>query len=249
MSQGCAACTNASNGAPQRLPHAVLVGDPMRVSRPPPAPHDGIMPKLLLLLALLTLACTASADVPKRKLTFNAQRLDAKGLAIVEQLEAFAGARVPDGDYWYDPASGASGPVGGGMVALLPPGLPLGGPLRADASGGGKGTLTGTFINGRELHPTDVAALRTFLPSVAKGRFLVDGRGNVAYENGRFFFNLYVAWQAAQPAGSHTTRDGKTWVGKGHATSTWGQDGGRITNHCSYANDGGGVMCSKTKNW
>jgi hypothetical protein len=207
--------------------------------------------KLVLVALTALLACTASADPapPARKLAFNAQPLDAKGLAIIAQLEAFAGVRVPDGAYWYDPASGASGPAGGGMVAVLPPGLPLGGKLRADASGGGTGKLTGTFINGRELHPDDVARLRTFLPSVAQGRFLVDGRGNVADEHGRFWFNLYAAWQAAQPAGSHTTRDGKTWVGKGHATSTWGQDGGRITNHCSYAADGGGVMCSKTSNW
>ena len=101
-----------------------------------------------------------------RKLTFNAQRLDAKGVGIIAQLEAFAGVRLPDGEYWYDAKSGASGSVGGPMVALLPPGLSLGGALRADASGGGKGNVTGTFVNGRELHPTDVANLRTFLPRV-----------------------------------------------------------------------------------
>jgi hypothetical protein len=213
-----------------------------------------------LLAAVLTTACTTStataepapetkAPAVARKLTFNAQRLDAKGVRIIEQLEAFVGVRVPDGEYWYDARSGASGPVGGGMVALLPPGLPLGGALRADASGGGKGDVTGVFCNGRELHPNDVANLRTFLPQVNKGRYWVDGRGNVGYEGSGPLFNLYDAWQAAQPPRSHTTKDGKTWVGKGHATSTWGQDGGRITNHCSWANDGGGVLCSKTSNW
>ena len=59
--------------------------------------------------------------------------------------------------------------------------MPLAGPLPADASGGGQGRLTAVFINGRELHPSDVMALRQYGP-VIPGRYGWDGgMGTSAY--------------------------------------------------------------------
>jgi hypothetical protein len=73
--------------------------------------------------------------------------------------------------------------------------------------------LTGVFINGRELHPTDVAVLQMLLGQVYPGRFGVDGQGNAGYQGGPAFINLYVvARQRAAAAGrgrSHYQSDGR----------------------------------------
>ena len=193
----------------------------------------------------------APAPAGERKLRFNPTPLDERGLQVIVQLESYANTRLPDGDYWYDPASGASGPWGGATFVVLPPGLPLGGPLKPESSGGGDGRITGVFANGRELHPTDVANLRRYM-QVIPGRYWVDARGNVGAEGGPALFNVYALAQQSGGGGSHTSKSGRgsTWTGGGAATSTWGQDSGRITNHCSYdPSDGAGVMCSKTANW
>lgn len=206
-----------------------IAGSPQPVPAPPPT--------------------TALPPTGARHLRFNATPLDERGLQVIAQLEAYARTRLPDGDYWYDPRSGASGPWGGGAVVVLPPNLPLGGPLRAESSGGGNGQLTGVFVNGRELHPTDVAAIGRYI-QVIPGRYWVDAQGNVGQESGGVLFNLYAL--AQQSSGSHTSKwgPGTTWTGGGASSSSWGQDSGRITNHCSYdPSDGAGVMCSKTQNW
>lgn len=118
----------------------------------------------LLALALAgssVAAPVAQADAPAqtRKLTFNGRAATAKDREIVAQLEKLYGAAAPAGDYWYDGRSGAAGRWGGPTFGFLPPGLALGGALPANASGGGNGTLSGVFINGRELHPIDVQVL------------------------------------------------------------------------------------------
>jgi hypothetical protein len=42
----------------------------------------------------------------QRKITLNGGALDECGWRVLEQLEALGGARLPNGDYWYDAASG-----------------------------------------------------------------------------------------------------------------------------------------------
>ena len=132
-----------------------------------------------------------------RHILFNQRELSEQELRVIEQLEAAYRFRLPDGHYWYDPASGASGIWGGPTAGFLPAGLSLGGKLPANASGGG----TGVFVNGRELHPMDVWALSQLGP-VLRGRWFVDRYGNVGAEGGPVLFNLIAAARAARSRGS-----------------------------------------------
>jgi hypothetical protein len=105
-------------------------------------------------------------------------------------IERMYGKPTPEGDYWYDPVSGAAGGWGGPALGFLPAGLQLGGPLPPNASGGGRGTLTGVFINGRELHPIDVQVLIAIYGQAIPGRWWVDGQGNAGQEGGPPLINL-----------------------------------------------------------
>jgi hypothetical protein len=125
-----------------------------------------------------------------RNITFNGRALTADQMKKLVLLETYYGQRLPGGNYWYDNRSGAMGIWGGPSVAILPPGLGLGGPMPANASGGG----TGMFVNGRELHPIDVARLGG--PALP-GRFWLDANGNYGIENGPMLGNL-LALQAPQ---------------------------------------------------
>jgi hypothetical protein len=144
---------------------------------------------------------------PARALRFNGRALGAGELATLERLERSIG-RVPDGDYWYDTRTGASGRWGGPGLAFLPSGLQLGGELPAGASGGGQGTLTGVFVNGRELHPVDVAGLQELVGQVLPGRWWVDGAANYGLEGGPPAGNLMAIARARQRAGQG---GGRAW--------------------------------------
>jgi len=131
-----------------------------------------------------------------RRITINRRPLTKEDAKILQQLEAQSGQRTPDGDYWYDAKSGAAGKWGGPTSAVLPAGLSLGGPLAANASGGG----TRVFINGREIHPMDLRNLQQLLGRpVLPGRYWVDAQGNGGVEGGPPIVNLYAA--ARQQAG------------------------------------------------
>ena len=97
----------------------------------------------------------------------------------LEQVERTYKVNILPADYWYDRMTGAWGIKGGPTRGLVLPNLELGGGrLAADASGGG----TQVFINGRELHPVDVANLQKCLSMpVQRGRYwvLADGTGGI----------------------------------------------------------------------
>lgn len=177
---------------------------------------------LLRLVLSVAFALPAAAQTPAAgQIEVNGAPLTPAGLQTLKQIEAQIGA-VPPGRYWYDAMSGGAGVVGGPTSAYLGPGLALGGPLRADASGGGNGRVTGVFINGRELHLLDVAGLRRYGP-VVPGRYWWDRYGNVGLEGGPMLFNFFaVAQQAARSGGSsyhrsNASRGESTYVGKGCA--------------------------------
>jgi hypothetical protein len=157
-----------------------------------------------------------------RVVAFNGAPLDAAGWQTLRELETYIG-EVPNGCYWYDTRSGGAGVWGGPAAAYLGPGLALGGPMPAQASGGGSGRVTGVFINGRELHVIDVQGLSQVLP-VQRGRYWWDAAGNVGFEGGPVRFNFYwVLQQQRGGAGASTYRQGarpgeSTYVGQGCTT-------------------------------
>jgi hypothetical protein len=199
-------------------------------------------------VALLTADASGQGrgSVPRdqRHITFNGGPLDARGWRVLEQLETLGGGqRLPDGDYWYDAMSGVAGRWGGPAAALLLPGLPLGGRLPPQASGGGQGRLTGIFVNGRELHPGDVRALIATYGQAWPGRWWVNGVGDFGPEGGVAIGNLRRAAVAAR--GGSWSRGGGAgsggfWAGGDGNGYVWAMDG---YSGCSYASDGGGVIC------
>jgi hypothetical protein len=163
-----------------------------------------------------------------RTITFNGVAASERDLATLDRLEQLAGARLPSGDYWYDDVSGAAGRWGGPAISILPAGLGLGGPLPANASGGGSGTLTGVFVNGRELHPYDVMVLQMMIGNVYPGRWFADGQGNFGLEGGPVLGNLFVLAQQAQQRTDgngpntvyHKDINGSTFIGGGCVSSS-----------------------------
>ncbi len=189
---------------------------------------------VLLLLLLLDLptagAAPAPAPVPaspsntSRALSFNGVRARPEDLAALARLEAAWGQPVPDGAYWYDDTSGAAGVMGGPAIAFIGAGLGLGGvPVPSSASGGGTGALTGVFINGRELHPLDVAGLTAVLGTAPwPGRWWVDGQGNYGLPGQAPMGNLVALAAQKRPAGgayyrADGSRGESTYVGSGCA--------------------------------
>jgi TolB-like protein len=145
------------------------------------------------------------ARVAERGVRFNGRALSEEQARTLGRLELAIG-RLPDGEYWYDARTGASGRWGGPTLAFLPAGLDLGGPLPAAASGGGQGTVTGVFINGRELHPIDVLGLREILGVVLPGRWWVDSQGTYGLEGGPALGNLVLLAQQRRAIGQGGSR-------------------------------------------
>src|SRR5262245_12351599 len=155
-----------------------------------------------------------------RNVFVNDVRLSDADLARIEQAYR---VRIIDANYWYDRATGAWGIKGGQTRGFILPGLPIGGELKADASGGG----THVFINGRELHPLDVAGLQRCTQVVLPGRYWVGADGTGGREGGPPYFNLVAlcapkggsgaggagGWVCdGQSCGSVNTRTGVTGV-------------------------------------
>jgi hypothetical protein len=165
----------------------------------------------------MTIAPDAQAE---GRIEINGAPLDDAGLQTLRRIEAVIGP-VPAGRYWYDAASGGAGVWNGPASAYLGPGLKLGPALPAAASGGGSGRVTGVFVNGRELHPIDVAGLSQVL-AVQRGRYWWDPSGNVGLEGGPMLFNFYWVIQQQRNASGGTYKPGprpgeSTYVGKGCA--------------------------------
>lgn len=141
----------------------------------------------------------------QRNVLINARRLSDAELTQVEQAYRI---RIADADYWYDPVLGAWGVKGGPTMGLISPGLPLGGPLQADASGGG----TSVFVNGRELHPYDVMALQQITGPILPGRYFITSQGIAGYEGGPPMWDL--AAMAAQGRAAGGGGGSNTWEGR-----------------------------------
>jgi len=134
----------------------------------------------------------------------------------VASLERLYGARIQDGAYWYDGISGAWGVEGGPTSGFIEAGLHLGGPLHAGASNGD----TDVFVNGRELHPHEVAALQRLLP-VFPGHYWIDPQGNFGYEGKSAVANLLGLARGSRTAWAIASMSGED---KGFLLSTDGKN-------------------------
>lgn len=135
---------------------------------------------------------------------------------LIAQIENAYKVKCVPGNYWYDRLTGAFGLKGGPCTGLGVAGLNIGGNLKANASGGG----TGVFINGRELHPTDVAGLQTFMQP-QRGRYWMDAYGNFGYENYPYpLGNVYSLYQMR--FGKSAYYKNNPWSGE---STSFGSDG------------------------
>jgi len=145
--------------------------------------------KWISLIVLLTMDLCSMAQASGRSFIVNDQKVSD---TLIRQLEKKYGVQFTPGNYWYDKVSGAYGVKGGPCTGIGIAGLSIGGNLRGDASSGG----TGVFINGRELHPTDVLGFQTFM-TVIPGRYWAHANGNFGNENNTMVVgNLYQLYQA-----------------------------------------------------
>lgn len=144
-----------------------------------------------VLLGCALMASHGASQAAPRRVFINRKPLPGDTLALLEKT---FGGTIPDGRYWYDRACGAWGQEGGATLGFTLAELPIGGVLPADISGGG----TKVFINGRELHPRDLAGLQQLTGPIALGRYWLDSQGNAGMEGGPPLVNLR---QLAQQAG------------------------------------------------
>jgi len=145
--------------------------------------YIGFMVLIILLSAIVVFGDTSDVIINGRKVS------NAQIEAIISKFGMSGQVTIPPGTYWYDDISGLWGMQGGPTLGQVWPGLDLGGPLQADASGGG----TQVFINGRELHPKEVDYLRGLFGYVLAGRYWLNAMGIGGYEGGPPLFNIYQA--------------------------------------------------------
>lgn len=146
--------------------------------------------------------------------------------AEVQAIRERYGVPIQEGRYWYDAACGAWGIEGGPTAGFIMAGMRLPGPMPVDASQGG----TNIFINGREIHPLDQAALQQIFGYTVHGRYWLDARGNLGPEGGEAITNLAAAIQASQQSGGgggESTTHGYPSAGGARGTVAGGMYSGR----------------------
>jgi hypothetical protein len=169
----------------------------------------------------------APANPGQRNVVINGKNLSEAELARAEQTYRI---RIPDADYWYDRVLGAWGARGGPALGLIAPGLDLGGPLQADASGGG----TNVFVNGRALHPYDLVALQQITGPVMAGRYFITADGLAGFEGGPPLWNLAALAAQAQGGGGgsnswQSSVTGASGFSDGTTSAVFLPDGGIVS--------------------
>ena len=137
---------------------------------------------------------TAGATQDVKQVYVNRIKLEDSDVRAIQERY---GVPIQNGRYWYDAACGAWGIEGGPTAGFIMAGMQLPGPMPADISRGG----TNIFINGREVHPLDQAALQQIFGYTIPGRYWLDARGNLGPEGEPAITNLAAAIQASQQGG------------------------------------------------
>ncbi len=147
---------------------------------------------MLLLVVVFGMALPSCAQ---HKVYVNGQPLTDQTISLLEYQYQ---VRIQPGRYWYDPLNGWWGLEGQAVGGVMMPGLPLGGPLLAQASGG----RTGVYLNGRQLNQTELSQWQQILGTrIGAGRYWVDAYGNAGPQGGLATVNLYQAYQMAVQGG------------------------------------------------
>lgn len=147
------------------------------------------------------------------------------------KLALMLGDRVlPSGCYWYDKASGMFGIEGQPPAGDLPPGVDLGGPLRADASHG----ASGVFLNGREVTTTELQNLKKFGVALGAGRYWINSQGVGGREGSSAEFQLSAS--AAAPAHRPPASPGRSRAGAGSNDQLYqsGDTYGGVQGNCVF---------------
>ena len=147
--------------------------------------QKSIAASLFMFLTFAELPDVAAQGTAGRKIIINGTQLSAKD---IQALERSYGVPLQPGRYWYDKMSGLWGWEGQPTAGQIYPGLPLGGPLKSNASNGS----TGVFINGRQLPVVEVQYLQQ-LGTVYKGRYWMNAQGVGGFEGGPPVFDLAAA--------------------------------------------------------
>ena len=190
--------------------------------------ENNVKAPAVLIASLLTFSLGALAETANR-VVVNGETLTDQEIG---QLVSAYG-QVYIGNYWYDRVSGLYGTEGKGASGQLHPNLPLRGALSPSASGGGDGSLTGVFINGREIHPEEAAFLKSLFGNVMPGRYWMNAEGVGGYENGPALFDVGQAVRAASGTGTFDSHY-LPWIGGQPGTSV-----GRASDGCIYISQGG----------
>jgi hypothetical protein len=162
----------------------------------------GRLAVLVLVISMLSPIHASAQTSGARAVFINRNRLPTDTLQMLESLFQ---VRVPDGRYWYDATSGGWGQEGGPTIGFTVAGLPIGGALPANISGG----KTGVFVNGRELPAQDLAGLQQLVGPIAPGRYWLDGQGYAGSEGGPPVANLRaLASQLSRMGGGVNERYG-----------------------------------------
>ena len=191
-----------------------------------------------LIAALMSglIALGVAFAAPPSNVWVNGQRLSTEDLAAVQRQTG----PIQPGRYWYDARAGLWGLEGGPTAGETAPGI-QGVAMKANASGGGNGRLTGVFINGREIHPADYQFLTAVFGAVYPGRYWLDASGLGGVEGGPPAFNLRVAVaQAAARAAPRNTGGGNP--GSVYVPGIGGNPGigvGQASDGCTYVSYGG----------
>ncbi len=183
-------------------------------------------------------AAPSVAQYQQRSIVVNGQEL---GQQEIDTLVSLYG-QVYVGRYWYDPVSGLYGYEGQGPFGQMMPNLSIGGPLQANASGGGSGYMTGVFINGREISQQEYMFLYSIFGQVIPGRYWINaqGIGGIEGQPTPMFNIVAAAQQAAAMQGGGAYGGGQydshymPWIGGGAGTSV-----GRASDGCIYVSQGG----------
>ena len=124
-------------------------GQTLRMAEPSDEPPPVVVPDAMLMPApvaypIASMSNAANAGAPNCGTTVN-------GMPATHPYFKEAG------NYWHDPKSGLWGYIGGPSMAspstFIQSEIPGAGVLQPHASGGGQGTVTGVFVNRREIHP------------------------------------------------------------------------------------------------